>query len=481
MTELVPGEQTERFAVKVNINSMFICDTEFGQRFKACMLEAIDRYNHITFLASKLITLHVIRLKQELNHVLPLSNPWASINWIANIKVDVCYHLSQRLERWIVLRFGADVVQQVPEKSFSRIASRIAETLTWKEKAAFARAQLLDLPDPTPPNYVAPATIDDLLGERVINNLEEPLSEESRQILWHFFTQEILGSIGSALPLCPSEFQEHAETSAWQVYYPFHLKMLIDIEQLAAGPLRPAEPANRPSRDGKLEQKAQRTIEKIRSGSFCPKQFLSSSGTNRAFSILPQFSFATRYLPVDNRVLRELLSTLWRRGYHPFPHQLPESARQGVPMTAARQELDNNHAEWWCRLFRLHRIQGIQVPGIPLPAGLPSRETHRRFDFYMSTDGVGSSFICRRPKRIRTPQTAVNPTTVPFQIGSSSFISIDPGLTDLVVGVRAELTRPRLPDGRVDVEARQTMPIFGNDRTLIFQFCARRLVFSRPR
>ncbi|KAK9319911.1 hypothetical protein V1517DRAFT_341289 [Lipomyces orientalis] len=219
-----------------------------------------------------------------------------------------------------------------------------------------------------------------------------------------------------------------------------------------------------PSMMGRLEQKAQRTIEKIRRGSFCPKKFLSTSGTNRAFSVLPQFSFATRYMTVDNRVLRELLSTLWRRGYHPFPHQLPESARQGVPMAAAREEFENHHAEWWCRLFRLYRIQGIQVPGIPVPMGLPSRETQRRFDFYMSTDGVGSSFICRRPKRTRTLQTAVNPMTVPFQIESSSFISIDPGLTDLVVGVRAELTWPRLPDGRVDVEARETVPIFGNDR-----------------
>ncbi|KAK9483506.1 hypothetical protein V1527DRAFT_472845, partial [Lipomyces starkeyi] len=127
----------------------------------------------------------------------------------------------------------------------------------------------------------------------------------------------------------------------------------------------------------RLEQKAQRTIEKIRIGPFCPKKFLSKSGTNRAFSILPQFSFPTRYLPVDNRVLRELLSTLWRRVYHPFPHQLPESARQGVFMAAARQEFDSHHAEWWWRLFRLHRIQGIHIPGIPLPASLPSRETPR--------------------------------------------------------------------------------------------------------
>ncbi|KAK9488243.1 hypothetical protein V1527DRAFT_480541 [Lipomyces starkeyi] len=52
--------------------------------------------------------------------------------------------------------------------------SRIAETLTWKtEKAAFARAQLIGLPDPTPPNYVAPATLDDLL-QTVVNPMTVP-------------------------------------------------------------------------------------------------------------------------------------------------------------------------------------------------------------------------------------------------------------------------------------------------------------------
>ncbi|KAK9387001.1 hypothetical protein V1515DRAFT_580383 [Lipomyces mesembrius] len=122
-------------------------------------------------------------------------------------------------------------------------------------------------------------------------------------------------------------------------------------------------------------------------------------------------------------------------------------------MVAAKHEFDSNRSEWWCRLFRLHRIQGIQVPGILLPAGLPSRQTERQFDFYMSTDGVGASFICRRPRR--TPGPAVNLATVPFSIGSSTFVSIDPGLTDLVVGVLAKLTWPCLADGRVDMEARE--------------------------
>ncbi|KAJ8099195.1 hypothetical protein POJ06DRAFT_130609 [Lipomyces tetrasporus] len=261
--EPVTEDPTERFTIKVNIDSMFNCDTDFGQRFKDCMLEAIDRYNHITFLASKLITLHVIRLSQEQNQVLPFSDrefqtccnvvsrsrgedqgptpcrdgplritldllrsqlpadyvlphregltqalTWASINWIANVQVDVCYHLSQRLERWIVLRLAADLAQQIPEKCLWSIASRMVETLVWKEKAAFGRARSLGLPDPIPPNYVAPATLDDLLGENVVHSLQPPLNEVSREILWRLFTEEILGSIRSALPLCPSRFRE---------------------------------------------------------------------------------------------------------------------------------------------------------------------------------------------------------------------------------------------------------------------------------
>ncbi|KAK9369805.1 hypothetical protein V1509DRAFT_645536 [Lipomyces kononenkoae] len=564
--ELVPDGRTERFTVKMNIDTMLNCDTDFGRRFKECMVEAIDRYNHITFLASKLITLHVIRLRQEHNQVLSLSNrefmtccnvvsrvredqdltpcrdgplritldllrsqlpadyvwphrqglaqalAWASINWIAIVQVDVCYHLSQRLERWIVLRLAADLAQQIPEKGLWRIASRIADSLGWNEKAAFARARSLGLPDPTRPNYTAPATLDELLGENLINSLGEALGVQSRGIIWTFFNQEILAGIGMALPLCPSRFQE---TSTWQIYFTFHLKMLVDTEQLAAHPLRHPEPADRPSRSWlrrkvekmallegktlsqtlktkamswllqriiteqpglptkslyklspsmlvKLEQKGQRTIDKISSGSFRPKKFLSNSrGTNRAFSALPQFSFGTRYMAVDNRVLKELLVTLWRCGYHPFPDGLPATAGPGIPMMAARQEFDDHQAEWWCRLFRLHRIRGIQVPGIPLPAGLPSRQTPRQFDFYMSTDGVGASFICRRPRRARP--TSVTPMTVPYRVGSSTFVSIDPGLTDLAVGVRAELTWPRLPDGRVDMEARESMPSFGDD------------------
>ncbi|KAK9386852.1 hypothetical protein V1515DRAFT_580550 [Lipomyces mesembrius] len=188
----------------------------------------------------------------------------------------------------------------------------------------------------------------------------------------------------------------------------------------------------------KLERKAQRTIEKIRSGSFCPKKFPFSRGTNRAFSSLPQFSFATRYMSIDNRVLRELLVTLWRRG-------LPSIPRATAGICKARYRYGGSKA---------------RVPGILLPAGLPSRQTERQFDFYMSTDGVGASFICRRPRR--TPGPAVNLATAPSSIGSSTFVS-DPALTDLVVVVRAELTWPRLADGRVDMEARESMPSFGDD------------------
>ncbi|KAJ8103525.1 hypothetical protein POJ06DRAFT_264350 [Lipomyces tetrasporus] len=68
----------------------------------------------------------------------------------------------------------------------------MVETLVWREKAAFGRARSLGLPDPIPPNYVAPATLDDLLGENVVHSLQPPLNEVSREILWRLFTEEIV-------------------------------------------------------------------------------------------------------------------------------------------------------------------------------------------------------------------------------------------------------------------------------------------------
>ncbi|KAK9389696.1 hypothetical protein V1515DRAFT_584519 [Lipomyces mesembrius] len=159
--------------------------------------------------------------------------------------------------------------------------------------------------------------------------------------------------------------------------------MLIDLDQLAESPLSHAEPANRPSRGwlgSKVEKIAlsERTTlsqtlkAKIMSWllqmivtqqSGPPRKSLHKlSPTMRV--LLPEaiswhfwsksrllrsaaFSFATRYMPVDNRVLRELLATLWRRSQHPFPGQLLEPARPGINTVAARQEFDNNRSEWW--------------------------------------------------------------------------------------------------------------------------------------
>ncbi|KAK9388089.1 hypothetical protein V1515DRAFT_579533 [Lipomyces mesembrius] len=421
---------------------------------------------------------------------------WASINWVANVQVDVCYHLSQRLERWIVLRLAPDLGQQIPQKGLWRIACRIVETLAWKE-SRFCQGKVVGPAGSTPPNYVAPATLDDLLGENVVNSLQPPLNEVSRKILWRLFTEEILKSIGTALPMCTSKFRE---TTAWQIYYPLHLKMIIDLDQLAGSPLSHAEPANRPSRGWlrrevekialserttmsqtlkaktmswllqmivtqqvfivlilpqkeMLEKKAQGLLKRYAAGPFARSNFLAlleqiapsplcrNFPSQRGICLLITAFFencwrscgvgVSIHSQVSSRNLQGLVSIRWQQG---------------------RKEFDNNRSEWWCRLFRLHRIQGIQVPGIILPAGLPSRQTERQFDFYMSTDGVGASFICRRPRR--TPGPAVNPATVPFSIGSSTFVSIDPGVTDLAVGIRAELTWPCLPDSGVNVEGR---------------------------
>ena len=141
-----------------------------------------------------------------------------------------------------------------------------------------------------------------------------------------------------------------------------------------------------------LSSKACRTISKIRSGTFRPRKAQSRRGTHRLFAVLPQSHFATRYLPIDTGGLLALLSISWReRGY---------SRKE---RTEAAKAFKANRAEGWSRIFRLERLKGIRVPGMPVEEGKRQRGTPRRFGFFMATDGVGCSFICRRPHRAAQP------------------------------------------------------------------------------
>jgi hypothetical protein len=176
----------------------------------------------------------------------------------------------------------------------------------------------------------------------------------------------------------------------WKKYYPFHLKMLEDVEngQDVPQPQQPDEPSRRPSRGwlrrkiGKiarlqgvtLSQTAQRkataellrciitsedadlaecrpchaslsadfiasmsakartTIIKINADAFRPAVYSGLRGVHRLFTAVPQYGYSTRYLPMDTRVLYELLSMTWRRTH---------------TRTVARQDFQDSKAQWW--------------------------------------------------------------------------------------------------------------------------------------
>jgi hypothetical protein len=107
-----------------------------------------------------------------------------------------------------------------------------------------------------------------------------------------------------------------------------------------------------------------------------------------------------------------------------------------------RLEFDLNRSHWWTRFFNFDRLHGIRVPDLP-----SQRTTPRLFDFFITTDGVGCSVICRRRKR--ETQEPLTPQTVNLHLGETIFKSIDPGMTDIWVG-----TEPVLHPTNGDLEGR---------------------------
>ena len=286
----------------------------------------------------------------------------------------------------------------------------------------------------------------------------------------------------------------------WKKYFPFHLKMLSDVEDLAMqqhcdqGPsltyptrgwlrrkirkiarVQKAELSQTATRKAMAElqrtiltitenendiccqqvhrslstafvtamsAKAQSTVAKIKSNQFHPQKLSSPRGIHRLFAPIPQFSFSTRYLPIDTTVLRQLLHLVWRDDGHPEQQMLQEAADEwkenGFPVTVRQlidQEFDACRSEWWSRLFNLYSLKGVRVHGIK-PPGV--RHTNRLFDFFVSTDGVGCSVVCSRP-RSPPPRPSYAAETVPLD-RKTVFKAIDPGLTDIWAGVIPSLT-----------------------------------------
>jgi hypothetical protein len=185
-----------------------------------------------------------------------------------------------------------------------------------------------------------------------------------------------------------------------------------------------------------LTLKARKVADKIRQGTFRPKKFLNRRGPHRLFSVAPQTQYSTRYMPIDTRVLRELVSTTWGENYarHPAAAMLRQVAAE-TGVAYSRQcvlEFDLNRSHWWSRFFDFDRLHGIRVPDLP-----SNRTSQRFFHYFITTDGVGCSVICRRPTQ--EPQQPPTPQTVDMHIGSTVFKSIDPGMTDIWVGTEPVL------------------------------------------
>jgi hypothetical protein len=140
-----------------------------------------------------------------------------------------------------------------------------------------------------------------------------------------------------------------------------------------------------------LSDKASQTIKDIQDGKSWPRTTQSRRrGTSRLFAVLPQFGFATRYLPIDTEVLFSLLK-ISRREKEEDSQQVAD-ARETVrekedsqQVADARETFRANRAEEWCSVFRLGRLQGVKVPEMPVQEGKDKRRTEREFNFYMET------------------------------------------------------------------------------------------------
>jgi hypothetical protein len=205
--------------------------------------------------------------------------------------------------------------------------------------------------------------------------------------------------------------------------------------------------------------KARKAIVKIDGHSFSPRKFTSRRGTHKLFAALPQPAFTTRYMPVDSTVLKQLLGLLVKNRTHPdyaaFVAAATAAARRTTPLAVMYRDFEANRAAWWSRIFDFTKLDGIQVPDVPLPG----RTTDREFAYYMSTDGVGCSFTFRRAAR--PPRTEFTPENVPVDRRYTDFVAIDPGVTDLWSGVRMSLT---FADGNADDEEEEAGPDYEGRR-----------------
>jgi hypothetical protein len=159
--------------------------------------------------------------------------------------------------------------------------------------------------------------------------------------------------------------------------------------------------------------------------------------------VLPQLSFKTRYIAINTAALRGLLNLAW-----------PEDKRkkkenQKRPAVFQLSAEDEDESKLWHSVFRLKLLHGVQVPDTSAAASASAAADgggpKRRFGFFMSTDGLGCSFKCERPKH--EAATANTPGSV-FMGKNTKFRAIDPGKSGLM-GVDKTLNVSPGEDGQM--------------------------------
>ena len=196
---------------------------------------------------------------------------------------------------------------------------------------------------PTSPQYQKPTSLASLLGNELLSQLPT-LNAQTQDEIWQLFDRTLLKKIDSTLPLCPTNYGGTVKNG----------KSLSTAFVNA------------------MSAKTQSAVVKIRSNNFYSRQFPASRGIHCLAAPVPQFSFLIQYLPIDTRVLKQLLYLTWGDDQHPDQEMLMEivedwKADQWPDTTYKKlrdEEFEACRSEWWSRLFNIYDVKGVRVHGI---------------------------------------------------------------------------------------------------------------------
>ena len=424
---------------------------------------------------------------------------------MTSLQNHVKVHLATRIERWLTIRLERELHQEgIKSKHVKWLAKQMVARVWYDEKKNAAIAINKGERPPPIPCWSPPGSARDVLGEDWLGRFAGPrLTGASLDAIWQVW-ETLLEYMGKGkLPLCQTHFDKK---DGWKAYFPLLCKMLADVEAAdACQPVVPDAPVGLPSwawgrREAKkilcgssvswtvkdraakqlvrsiikekpfdrshevfralseeqldkLEAKGQETIGMIKAGTFRPEKYLQRRGPHRLFHILPQHGFTTRYFPMDRQVFLELHRILWKDPKHPHPQAGEFKYKKELYADFFARE-----GYWWDSVFDLRKLKGVHIPGVDIPG---RSEQQKHFSFFMSTDGVGCSFVCWKPKRQGGKKTNTAANVTPKKVSA-----VDPGVTNLVTGIR-------LNPGRDDDDGQEGMSRLG-DRKSVFKISTAR-------